>query len=72
MECACYFIGCRSILRSGDHVFALITEDLERFVEDRSKLREDRAATNATAFVTLDLRLRDAYPIQFPIDVLPT
>jgi hypothetical protein len=53
-------------------IFTLIAEDLEGFVEDRSKLREDRAATNATAFVTLELRLRDAYPIQFPIDVLPT
>ena len=65
-------IRCRSILRSCDHILALVTEDLERFVEDRSKLGEDRAATNATAFVMLDLRLWDAHPIHFPIDVLPT
>ena len=33
-------VGSRSEPRRSDHVFALITEDLERFVEDRSKLRE--------------------------------
>jgi hypothetical protein len=43
MECACYFF--------------LITEDLERFVQDRSNLGKDRATANATAFVMLDLRL---------------
>gem|GEM_PF-6202422 len=65
-------VGGSSILRCGDHVFALIAEDLEDFVEDRSKLGEDRAATNATAFVMLHLRLWNAHPIHFPIDVLPT
>ena len=49
----------------------LVAEDLERFVQDRSKLREDWAATNATTFVMLDFWLRDAHPIQFPIDVFP-
>ena len=37
----------------------LIAEDLERFIEDRSKLRQDRATANATAFVMLDLWLLD-------------
>jgi hypothetical protein len=57
--------------RSG-HVFALVAEDLEGFVEDRSQLGEDRATANATAFVMLNLRLGDAHPVHFPIDVLPT
>ncbi|RLS73826.1 MAG: hypothetical protein DWH99_02525 [Planctomycetota bacterium] len=48
-------VGCRSILRCGNHVFALIAEDLEGFVQDRSQLREDRATANATTFVMLDL-----------------
>ena len=37
----------------------------------RSLLGKDWAATNATTFVMLDLWLRDANPIHFPIDVLP-
>ena len=37
-----------SILRCGDQVFAFIAEDLKRFIEDRSKLRENRATANAT------------------------
>jgi hypothetical protein len=41
-------VGSRSILGRSDHVFAFVAEYLERFVEDRSQLREDRAATNAT------------------------
>ena len=65
------WIGCRSILRSRDHILALITENLKGFVENRSKLGEDRATTNSTTFVMLDLRLWNANPIQFPIDVLP-
>ncbi len=65
-------VGGSSILESRDHLFALVVEDLEGFVEDRSQLREDRAATNATTFVVLDLRLGDAHPIHLPINVLPT
>ena len=53
-----------------DRILALVAEYLERFIEDRSQLREDRAATNAPAFVMLDLWLRDAHPIHFPIDVI--
>ena len=63
-------IGCRSILWSRDHVFALVTEDLEGFVQDRSKLREDRAVANATAFVMLDLWLWNTHSVHFPIDVV--
>ena len=62
-------VGCGSILWRGDHVFALVAEDFESFVEDRSQLGEDRAATNATTFVVLDLWLRDAHPVHFPVDV---
>ena len=36
---------------------ATIGKDLEGFVEDRSQLGEDRAATNAPAFVMLDRSL---------------
>jgi phosphatidylserine decarboxylase len=57
------------MLPSRDHVLALVAKDLKSFVEDRSQLREDRATTNATAFVVLDLRLWDAHSIHFPIDV---
>ena len=64
-------VSLRTILRSGDHVFALVAKDLGRFVEDRSQLGEDRATTNATAFVMLDLRLWNAHSVHFPIDVLP-
>jgi hypothetical protein len=48
------------------------SQDLEGFVKDRPKLRKDRAATNAPAFVMLDLRFWDAHPIHFPIDVVPS
>ena len=48
------------ILWSRDHILALIAEYLEGIVEDRSQLGEDRATTNATNFVMLDLRLWDA------------
>ena len=65
-------IGCGSALRRGDHIFAFVAEYLEGFVEDRSKLGEDRAATNATTFVMLDLWLWNAHSVHFPIDVLPT
>jgi hypothetical protein len=65
-------VGCGSALRRGDHIFAFVAEYLEGFVEDRSKLRKDRATTNATTFVMLDLWLGEAHPIQFPIDVFPT
>ena len=54
-------LGGRSILRSSDHVFAFVAEDFEGFVQDRSQLGKDRATTNATAFVMLDLRLWDAH-----------
>ena len=59
----------RSVLRSRDHVFAFVAEDLERSVEDRSQLREDRAAANAKALVMFHLRIRDAHPVDSPIDV---
>ena len=61
-------VGSGTVLWSRDHVFALVAEYLERFVEDRSKIREDRATANATTFVMLDLRLWDAHPILIPID----
>ena len=63
-------IGCRSILWSRDHVFALVTEDLEGFVEELSTVGKDRAATNATAFVMLDLWLWNTHSVHFPIDVV--
>jgi hypothetical protein len=56
-------VGSGSVLRCGDHVFALVSEHLERFVEDRSQLGKDWAATNTAAFVVLDLWLRDAHSI---------
>ena len=67
-----YSLCSRSVLRSRDHKLALVAKDLEGFVEDRSQLGEYRAATNATAFVMLDLWLWNAHPIHFPVDVLPT
>ena len=51
------------ILLNCDHVFALLTEDFERLVEDRSQRGKDWAATNTAAFVVLDLWLRDARSI---------
>ena len=48
-----------------------MAKDLARFVEDRTKLGEDRAAANATAFVMLDFWLWNAHPIHFPVDVFP-
>ena len=62
-------IGCRSILWSRDHVFALVTEDLEGFVEDRTQLWKDRVATNAKDLLMLHLRIWDAHPVDFPIDL---
>ena len=62
-------ISGSSILRSRDHKLAFAPEDLGRFVQDRSKLREDRAVANATTFVMLDFRLGDTHPIHLPIDV---
>ena len=64
-------VGCRSVLGSGDHVFTLVSEDLEGFVEDRTQLGKDRASANPPSFVVLDLWLRDIHPIPFPIDVVP-
>jgi hypothetical protein len=55
---------------SCDHVFAFVPEDLEGFVEDRSQLRKDRTTANPSAFVMLDLRLRDTHPVQLPVDVV--
>jgi hypothetical protein len=55
---------------SRDHIFALVTEVLERFVEDWSQLGKDRAATDSPTFVVLDLWHRDTHPIQLPIDVV--
>jgi|LakMenEpi03Aug12_release.lakeMendotaPanAssembly.Ray.scaffolds.fasta_scaffold1654624_2 hypothetical protein len=65
-------VGRRAVLGSGYHIFALVSKDLERFVEDRSQLGKDRTATNATAFVMLDLWHRDARPVQFPVDDRPS
>ena len=65
-------VGGSSILESRDHLFALVVEDLEGFVEDRSQLREDRAATNATTLMMLDFRFWNTHSVHFPIDVLPT
>ncbi len=65
-------VGCGSILRSRDHIVAFVPEDLERFIEDRSQLRKDWAATNPATFVVLDLWLGDAHPVQLPIDVFPS
>jgi phosphatidylserine decarboxylase len=45
------------------------SEDLEGFVKEGTQLGEDRAATNTGAFVMLVLRLGDAHPVHFPIDV---
>ena len=53
-------VGCGSVLGSRDHIFALVSNDLKRFVEDRTQLGKDRAAANAKDFVVLDLRLRVA------------
>ena len=64
-------VGCRSVLGSGDHVFALVAKDLERFVEDGTQFRKDRTATNPTTFVVFDLRLWNAHPVHFPVDVVP-
>jgi len=50
---------------------ATFSEDLERFVEDRSQFRKDRAATNPAAFVVLDLGLWNAHSVHFPVDVVP-
>jgi hypothetical protein len=38
-----------------------VAKDLERFVEDRTPLGEDWAATNPATFVVLDLWLRDTH-----------
>ena len=63
-------VGRRSILRCGDHILALIAEDLERFIEDRSQLGEEhRAATIAKDLLMLHLRIWDAHPVDFPIDL---
>ena len=51
-------VGCRAVLRCGDHVFALVAKDLEGFVEDRTQLRKDRTATNSMSFMVLDFNLR--------------
>ena len=65
-------VGCRAVLRCGDHVFALVAKDLEGFVEDGAKLWKDWATANATSFVMLDLWLWDTHPVQLPVDVVPT
>ena len=31
-------VGCRSVLRYGNHIFALVAKDLERFVEDGTQI----------------------------------
>ena len=53
-------VGCGKVLRCGDHILALVAEDLEGLVEDRTQLREDRTTPNPTTFVVLDLWLGDA------------
>ena len=52
-------------------ILALVAEDLEGLVEDRSKFGEDRATANATTYVMFDLRLWDTHTIHFPTDVVP-
>mgnify|MGYP003341451441 CR=1 FL=1 len=64
-------LGCRSVLGSRDHVFTLVAEDLEGFVEDGSQLGKDRATTNPTTFVVFYLRLWNAHPVYLPVDVVP-
>jgi hypothetical protein len=56
-------VGCEALLGSGGHIFAFVSQDLERFIEDRTLLRKDWAATNTTTFVVFDLWLRDTHPI---------
>jgi hypothetical protein len=51
---------------------ATIPKELERFVEDGSKLGKDRTTANAAAFVVLDHWLRDTHPVHFPVDVVPS
>ena len=58
-------VGDGAVLGRGDHIFAFVPEDLERFVEDRTQLRKDWAATNATAFVVLDVWLWDTHAFHF-------
>lgn len=65
-------VGRGSVLQCGDHIFALVAEELEGLVEDRLKLRKDRAATNSTAFAMFNLRFRDTLPIHLPIDIVPS
>jgi hypothetical protein len=55
-------VGCHAVLRCGDHILALVTEYLERFVEDQTQLREDGAAANFRTWVVLDW-LSDALSI---------
>ena len=47
-------------------------EDHEGFVQNRSLFGKDWATTNPATFVVFDLRLRDAHPVHFPIDVVPS
>jgi hypothetical protein len=64
--------GCvsgSSILRSRDHILALITENLKGFIEDRSQLGENRATANAKALVMFHLQIWDAHLVDFPIAV---
>jgi len=63
-------LGGSPIPGSRDYILALVAEYLEAFVEDRSQFREDRATTNATAFVMLDLGLWNADWVHFPSDVI--
>jgi hypothetical protein len=50
---------------------ATIAKDFEGLVLDRTQFRKDRTTANPTSFVVLDLWLRDAHPVQFPVDVVP-
>ena len=65
-------VGCGSVLWSRDYILALVAEDLKRFVEVRSQLGKDRAATNDAGFVMLDLWLWNTDSVHFPVDVFPT
>jgi hypothetical protein len=56
----------------GDHIFALVADDLEGFVEDRSQFEKERTVANATTFVLKVLWLRDSHPVQFPVDDRPS
>jgi len=56
-------VSCNAVLRCCDQVFALVTEDLKRFVEDGAQLWIDWSFANTTAFVMVDLYRWNIHPI---------